>query len=93
MQFRVLKIKTAENTYEYILTNLPYSFNLKDIKDCYHMRWGCEISFRYLKHANGLLYFHSKKPEFLMSIPLQKCMLFGNSEHPFPEKQCIPFRS
>ena len=29
------------------------------------MRWGCEISFRYLKHANGLLYFHSKKPEFL----------------------------
>ena len=26
---------------------------------------GIEISFRYLKHANGLLYFHSKKPEFL----------------------------
>ena len=30
-----------------------------------HWRWGIEISFRYLKHANGLLYFHSKKPEFL----------------------------
>lgn len=28
-------------------------------------RWGCEISFRYLKHAAGLLYFHAKKPEFL----------------------------
>ena len=27
--------------------------------------WGIEISFRYLKHANGLLYFHSKKTEFL----------------------------
>ena len=65
MQFRVLKIKTAENTYEYIITNLPHSFDLEDIKYCYHMRWGCEISFRYLKHANGLLYFHSKKPEFL----------------------------
>ena len=65
MQFRVLKIKTAENTYEYIITNLPHSFVLQDIKDCYHMRWGCEISFRYLKHANRLLYFHSKKPEFL----------------------------
>ena len=26
---------------------------------------GIEISFCYLKHANGLLYFHSKKPEFL----------------------------
>ena len=65
MQFRVLKIKTAENTYEYIITNLPHSFDLEDIKNCYHMRWGCEISFRYLKHANGLLYFHYKKPEFL----------------------------
>ena len=29
----------------------------------------------------------------LMSIPMQKCILFGNSEHPFPEKQSIPFRS
>lgn len=65
MQFRVLKIKTADNTYEYIITNLPHSFDLQDIKDCYHWRWGIEISFRYLKHANGLLYFHSKKPEFL----------------------------
>ena len=26
---------------------------------------GIELTFRYLKHANGLLYFHSKKPEFL----------------------------
>ena len=24
---------------------------------------------------------------------MQKCILFGNSEHPFPEKQSIPFRS
>ena len=23
MQFRVVKIKTAENTYEYLITNLP----------------------------------------------------------------------
>jgi hypothetical protein len=65
MQFRVLKIKIAENTYEYMITNLPSSFDLEDIKDCYHWRWGIEVSFRYLKHANGLLYFHSKKPEFL----------------------------
>lgn len=65
MQFRVVKIKVAENTYEYMITNLPHTFDLHDIKDCYHWRWGIEISFRYLKHANGLLYFHSKKPEFL----------------------------
>ena len=65
MQFRVVKIKSAENTYEYIITNLPSSFDLEDIRACYHLRWGIEISFRYLKHANGLLYFHSKKTEFL----------------------------
>ena len=65
MQFRVVKIKVAENTYEYMITNLPHTFVLEDIKACYHWRWGIEISFRYLKHANGLLYFHSKKPEFL----------------------------
>ena len=49
----------------YMITNLPHTFVLEDIKACYHWRWGIEISFRYLKHANGLLYFHSKKPEFL----------------------------
>lgn len=65
LTFRVLKIKTSETTYEYIITNLPHSFDINDIKECYHWRWGIEISFRYLKHATGLLYFHSKKPEFL----------------------------
>lgn len=65
IQFRVLKIKTAEDTYEYIITNLPYSFDLQDIKEAYHWRWGIELTFRYLKHANGLLHFHCKKPEFL----------------------------
>ena len=65
LAFRVLKIKTGEDTYEYIITNLPNTFDFEDLKYCYHMRWGIEITFRYLKHAAGLLYFHSKKPEFL----------------------------
>ena len=26
MQFRVIKMKVAEDSYEYIITNLPYSF-------------------------------------------------------------------
>ena len=65
LQFRVVKIKTAEKTYEYLITNLPFSFDLNDIKEIYHKRWGIEVSFRYLTHANGLLHFHCKKPEFL----------------------------
>ena len=38
LQFRVVKIKTAENTYEYLITNLPFSFTLDDIRECYHWR-------------------------------------------------------
>lgn len=65
IHFRVVKIKTGEGLFEYILTNLPFSYDINDIKECYHRRWGIEISFRYLKHANGMLHFHSKKPDFL----------------------------
>lgn len=72
VQFRVLKIKTAPNTFEYIITNLPFSFDINDIKTCYRLRWGIETSFRYLKHVNGLLYLHSKKPDFL------KQEIYGN---------------
>lgn len=66
LQFRVLKIRTSDDTHEYIITNLPHSFTPADIKACYHWRWGCETAFRYLKHAAGLLHFHSRKPEFLL---------------------------
>lgn len=55
MQFRVIKMKVAEDSYEYLITNLPYSFDLEDLKTCYHWRWQIEVAFRYLKHANGLL--------------------------------------
>ena len=65
LSFRILKIKTGEDTYEYIITNLPNSFTPEDIKECYHLRWGLETAFRYLKHAAGLLSFHSKKPEHI----------------------------
>lgn len=37
VQFRVLKIKTAPNTFEYIITNLPFSFDINDIKICYRL--------------------------------------------------------
>ena len=39
IEFRVLKIKTGDESYEYIITNLPYSFDINDIKECYHWRW------------------------------------------------------
>ena len=63
--FRVLKIRAGDDSYEYILTNLPHDFAPEDIKECYHLRWGLETAFRYLKHAAGMLHFHSKKPELI----------------------------
>ena len=63
--FRVVKIKTAENTYEYLITNLPFSFTLDDIRECY------------LKHAAGLLYFHSKQPEFLKQEIYSRLILYN----------------
>ena len=54
-----------DGSCEYIITNLPYSFDIEDIRYIYHCRWNAETTFRYLKHAGGMLYFHSRKPEFL----------------------------
>ena len=66
LAFRVIKLKSPDGSFEYIISNLPYSFDIEDIRECYHLRWGCEISFRYLKHAAGLLYFHSRLADFLL---------------------------
>ncbi len=63
--FRAVKLKMPDGSFEYIITNLPAEFDLEDIRECYHWRWGAELTFRYLKHAAGLLHFHAKKPEFL----------------------------
>ena len=40
LSFRVLKLIVNEGSYEYVITNLPYTFDLEDIKACYHWRWG-----------------------------------------------------
>lgn len=31
--------------------------------------------------------------DFYLSIPIEISILFGNSEHPFPERKNMPFRS
>jgi len=59
LSFRVIKIQ-LQDSCEYLLTNLPAkSFNLQELNDLYHMRWGIETSFRYLKYNVALNSFHS----------------------------------
>lgn len=67
MTFRILRIEVAKGVFECFVTNLPIDeFNANEIKELYKMRWGVETSFRELKYTLGLLYFHSKKEEFIL---------------------------
>lgn len=78
LTLRIVKVKTGSDTYEYLITNLPYeTFCFNDIKDTYHYRWGCEVAFRYLKHATGMLHFHSKKPELLKQEIFARLTLYN----------------
>ena len=47
-------------------------------------------------NTEGINYIKVTDKELLkfikLNIPMQTSTLFGNSEHPFPEKQCISFR-
>lgn len=81
MTFRILRFKLSEDTYECIATNLPASdFSLEDIKELYCMRWGIETSFRELKYAAKLLYFHSKKEEFIIQEIYAKLLMYNFSQ-------------
>ena len=66
MRFRVLRFLISEGTYECIITNLPDSFPIEDIKKLYCMRWGIETSFRELKYVEGLVNIHSRKMDFIL---------------------------
>ena len=67
LSFRLVKIKLSDNTYEYLITNLPKDeFEYTSLRNLYHMRWGIETSFRILKYTIGLNYFHSKKRKFIL---------------------------
>ncbi|WP_317049317.1 transposase, partial [Clostridium neonatale] len=52
IEFRVIRFKISDDTYETIITNLNENkFSAEKIKELYHMRWGIETSFRELKYA------------------------------------------
>ena len=44
------------------------------------------------QHANLKYKYGNRHFWCRVNIPMQMSTLFGNSEHPFPEKQCMSFR-
>ena len=62
LNFRIVRFKISDDSYETVLTNLNESEYSPDrLKELYASRWGIETSFRDLKYTIGMLDFHSKK--------------------------------
>ncbi len=79
--FRIVRVEVIPDKYEVLITNLPIdSFPPEKIKFLYSLRWGIETSFRSLKYSLGLLYFHSKKPEFILQEIYAKLTMYNFSQ-------------
>ncbi|MFR4352573.1 MAG: IS4 family transposase [Roseburia sp.] len=66
MKFRVVRFQLETGEYETLVTSLPRSITLEEIKELYHARWGIETAFRELKYGLGLVNLHGKKDDFVM---------------------------
>ena len=75
---RMVKIELPSGKKEYLLTNLPQSqFSLSDLNEIYRLRWGIEVSYRYLKYASGMIHVHSLKQDFIFQEILAKLTCYN----------------
>mgnify|MGYP000919710833 CR=1 FL=1 len=81
LNFRIVRFKISDTTYETIMTSLPRDkFSIEDIKKLYAMRWGIETSFRQLKYVIGLTNFHAKKDSFIVQEIFAKLTMYNFCE-------------
>lgn len=81
ISFRIIKFQLPNGSAEYIFTNLPREdFSIDEIRDLYNKRWGIETSFRDIKYAAGMLYFHSRKKDLVLQEIYAKLILYNFSE-------------
>lgn len=81
INFRIVKFSLPNGTSEIVYTNLPKEdFSIKELRNLYNLRWGIETSFRDIKYAAGLLFFHSKKKEFVLQEIYAKIILYNFCE-------------
>lgn len=87
---RVLISSCGKNQYNRILNIIP-EISTNDA----HVYIEGDAQFErdyYLEYSNKFQEF-SFISGTLLSIPIEISILFGNSEHPFPERKNMPFRS
>lgn len=81
LQFRVVRFKISDSTFESVVTNLPSdAFPASDIKELYARRWGIETAFRHLKHTIGLDRFYSKKAEHIHQEIFARLTMYNFTE-------------
>lgn len=89
MTIRVVAVKLENENFEYLITNLPKNkFSQDDLKYIYKLRWNIETSFRSLKYALSLVYFHSVNRELIIQELYAKLILYNFAAilHSFAEK-------
>ena len=78
LPFRLVKIKLCDNSYEYLITNLPREkFELSMMKHLYHLRWDTEEAYFMLKYKANLVYHHSRKKEFIIQETYARLILYN----------------
>lgn len=78
MNLRCTCIKIDEDSYEYLISNLPFeSFTAEDLKALYWKRWSIETSFRSLKYALSLVYLHSVNRDLIIQEIFAKMLLYN----------------
>jgi len=78
MNFRVVRLKLGENSYETLITNLNQDeFSSADLKELYKIRWGIETSFRELKYAIGLCHLHAKTKSFIEQEIFSRLIMYN----------------
>jgi IS4 transposase len=89
LNFRIVRFKITDDSYETVLTNLDSDlYSPEKLKALYAMRWGIETSFRDLKYTIGMLYFHSSNQELIRQeiyaslILYNYCQLIANNNPP-----------
>lgn len=81
LHFRIVRFRITDDIYEMVVTNLDTKkFPPKELKKIYNMRWGIETSFRALKYTIGLLYFHSKKVDYVIQEIFARLTMYNYAE-------------
>lgn len=81
LSFRLVRFKLTDDSYELLITNLTEDeFNVEELKQLYSMRWGIETSFRNLKYSLALVYFRSKKTEYILQEIFAKLTMYNFAE-------------